>query len=536
MEEGRMSERRFDATVIGAGHNGLVAAAYLAKAGLKTVVLEQRDVPGGVLSGGKIGAARIPSAAHTVGRLSPRVVSDLGLGNHGFFPISPDVRVWAPHPDGTALTLYEDAWRTSTAMQPISKADAAAYMGFDKLVRSLSGFLALIYDAPPPAIDKLGLEQVFTAARLTRAFRGLPPRDAQSLMRVLPMAVADFVGEHFSHDFVRGVLAARGVRYTAMGPWSAGTTNVLLGDSAGNDGGAAGESVFARGGPGALADALVAAAKSFGVDIRLQTAVAEIRTDTDARVTGVTTDTGEEIEARAVVSGTDPKRTLCRLIDPVVVGPQLRWRASNIRMPGAVAKVNLVLDALPGWSPGDDAAANLRGRIVMSPGIDYLERAHDDAKYGRVADSPYMEATIPTLVDPSLAPEGVHVMSVLVNYAPYHRGDGDWDADRENFGDLVLKSLDDYAPGIGDRVIDREIITPLDLERSFGLTEGHPTHGEPGLDQLFAWRPLWGLARYALGIEGLYLCGSGAHPGGGVTGMPGRNAAAVVIKELKRRH
>jgi phytoene dehydrogenase-like protein len=536
VEEGGVSERRFDVAVIGAGHNGLVAAAYLAKAGLKTVVLEQRDAPGGVLSGGKIGDARIPSVAHSIGRLSPRVVAELGLRNHGFVPLSPDVRVWAPHPDGTALTLYADAWRTSTEMQAISKADAAAYTGFDKLVHSLSGFLALINDAPPPPIDKLGLEQVFIAARLTKAFRGLPPRDAQSLMRVLPMAVADFVGEHFEHDFVRGVLAARGVRYTAMGPWSAGTTNVLLGDSAGNNGGAAGETVFARGGPGALADALVAAAKSFGVEVRLATAVAEIRTDPDARVTGVTTAAGEEIDAGTVVSGTDPKRTLCGLIDPVVVGPQLRWRASNMRMSGAVAKVNLVLDALPRWSVGDVGGDKLGGRIVMAPGIDYLERAHDDVKYGRVADSPYLEATIPTLLDSSLAPEGVHVMSVLVNYAPYHRRDGDWDADKENFGDLVLKSLDDYAPGIGDRVIDREVITPLDLERRYGLTEGHPSHGEPGLDQLFAWRPLWGLARYALGIEGLYMCGSGAHPGGGVTAVPGRNAAAVVIKDLKRRH
>jgi phytoene dehydrogenase-like protein len=536
MEEGRMSGRRVDVAVIGAGHNGLVAAAYLAKAGLKTVVLEQRDAPGGALSGGTMGEARIPSVAHSVGRLSARVVSELGLRNHGFFPLAPEVRVWAPHPDGTALTLYADASQTSTAMQSISKADAAAYTSFDKLVRSLSGFLAVINDAPPPAIDKLGLEQVFTAARLAKAFRGLPPRDAQALMRVLPMAVADFVGEHFEHDFVRGVLAARGVRYTAMGPWSAGTTNVLLGDSAGNDGGAAGETVFARGGPGALADALVVAAKSVGVEVRLGTAVAEIRTDADARVSGITTSNGEEIEARAVVSGTDPKRTLCQLVDPVVVGPQLRWRASNIRMPGSVAKVNLVLDALPGWSAGDAGVDKLCGRIVIAPGIDYLERAHDDAKYGRVAGSPYMEATIPTLADSSLAPEGVHVMSVLVNYAPYHRRDGDWDADRENFGDLVLKSLDDYAPGIGDRVLDREIITPLDLERRFGLTEGHPTHGEPGLDQLFAWRPLWGLARYALGIEGLYVCGSGAHPGGGVTGVPGRSAAAAIVKDLKRRH
>jgi phytoene dehydrogenase-like protein len=519
-----MSTGGYDVIVIGAGHNGLVAAAYLATAGLRTIVLERSEVPGGALD-----------TAHTVGRLSPRVVADLNLHRHGFVPISPEVRAWAVHPDGSSITLYGDAGRTAAELQKHSRKDSTAFPRFDDLVRSLAGFVAEINTTIPPAIDKLSFGDAVSAARLGKGFRGLTKKDSQTLMRVLPMAIADFVGEHFDNDFVRGVLASRGVQYTAMGPWSAGTTWVMLGDSAGNEGGAAGQTVFARGGAGALADALLAAARSAGAELRLGAEVAQVRTDADACVTGVTLSTAEEIDARVVASGTDPKRTLRDLVDPVVVGPQLRWRASNIRMPGTVAKVNLMLDELPRFSALEGDYNKLHGRIVIAPSIDYLERAHDDAKYGRVADAPYLEATIPTLLDPGLAPEGAHVMSIIVGCAPYHRREGDWDADRDNFGDLVLKSLDEYAPGIGDRVTGREVLTPLDLERRYGLTEGHPLHGEPGLDQLFAWRPLWGHASYRFGVEGLYLCGSGAHPGGGITGGPGLNAATVIIRDLKRK-
>jgi phytoene dehydrogenase-like protein len=530
-----VTTRSYDVLVIGAGHNGLVAAAYLAKAGLRTLIVERGEAGGGALAGGQMGGAQIPSVAHTVGRLSRAVVDDLKLHDHGFVPITPEVRAWAPHPDGTSLTLYADTARTASELQRLSQHDAASYLQFDVLIRSLAGFVAKLDATIPPGIDKLAIDGALAAARLARSFRGLSKHDARALMRVLPMAVADFVAEHFDHEFLRGVLAARGVQYTSMGPWSPGTTSVLLGDSAGNDGGAPGQTVYARGGPAALAEALVTSARSLGAGLRTDSEVAQVRTDADARVEGVTLTTGEEIDASTVVSGTDPKRVLCDLLDPVVVGPQLRWRASNIRMPGTVAKVNLVLNALPRWAALDDGVERLQGRIVIAPSIDYLERAHDDAKYGRVAGAPLLEATMPTLTDPTIAPDGTHVMSILVNYAPYHRRDGDWNADRDNFGDLILKSLDEYAPGIGDLVTEREVLTPLDLQTGYGLTEGHPMHGEPGLDQMFAWRPLWGLSRYRLGVDGLYLCGSGAHPGGGITGKPGRNAAGAILKDLRKQ-
>jgi phytoene dehydrogenase-like protein len=512
----------YHAIVVGGGHNGLVTAAYLARAGQRVVVLERREHVGGALH-----------TAHNVGRFRPSVVRDLGLARYGLVFIRPEVRVFAPQPDGRALTLWADPIRTADEIRPWSATDAFAYRSFDRKVRALASFLAYLQVATPPNLKSPTLTDALGGLRLARAFRRLGPKAAREALRVLPMAVADFVAEAFDTDAVRATVATRGVQYAAMGPWSAGTTAVLLWDSAGNDGGAAGAVAFARGGPGALAEALAGAAASFGAEVRRGAEVAEITTE-DGRVTGVALASGEEISAPVVVSGLDPKRTLLGLTDPGALGPTLVWRAGNIRMPGVVARVNLILDGLPEFEGANGASApeRLQGRIVIAPGIDYLEQAFDASKYGRTSEQPFLEATIPTLADPTLAPEGRHAMSILVQYAPYHRREGNWDADRDALGDLVLKTLEAYAPGLAGRVIDRHVLTPVDLEREYGLTEGHPLHGEPGLDQFFAWRPLLGHARYRLGrIEGLYLCGSGAHPGGGVTGGPGANAAREILAD-----
>jgi phytoene dehydrogenase-like protein len=335
-------------------------------------------------------------------------------------------------------------------------------------------------------------------------------------------------------------IAWRGVRHSFLGPWSAGSTAILLGDSAGTDGGAAGQTVFAVGGPGALSEALAVSVQTAGGEIRCDAEVVSIATR-DNRATGVVLASGEEIPASAVVSGLDPKRTLITLVDPVTVGPTMRWRAGNFRTPGVVAKVNLVLDRLPRFraAAGDDEQL-LRGRIVVAPGIDAIERAFDAAKYGRASDAPVLEATIPSLVDPSLvdgASAGTHVMSISAQYAPYGLRSGSWEADgmAEAFADRVVGVLDDLAPGLTASIRAREVITPLDLERDYGLTGGHPLHGEQALDQWFLWRPFLGSARYRLPVEGLYLCGSGAHPGGGITGQPGQNAAREILSDLKRR-
>lgn len=524
----------YDAVVVGAGHNGLVAGAYLARAGRRVLILERREQAGGVLGVARLApGVKAPLLVHTVGRLRGSVIQDLRLGSHGLRLITPEVRVFAPQLEGEGITLWGDPDRTAEELGAIASSDAREYVGFDRRVRVLASFVAWMNASVPPEIQTPSLSDALAGLRLGRAFRKLGPAPGRELLRVLPMPVADLVGERFESDPLRGVIAYRGIRYTAMGPWTAGTAAVLLTDSAGNDGGAAGETVFAAGGPGALAEALASAARSFGADIRTRAEVARLLVD-DGRTAGVALADGSEIRSPVVASAADPKRTLLGLIDPEELGPTMVWRASNIRTPGCAAKVNLALSGLPRFA-GPDGDERLRGRIVIAPGIDYLEKGADAAKYGRVSAEPHMEATIPSLADSTLAPEGRHVMSVIVQWAPHRLRESSWDVEREGLGDLVLKTLEQYAPGLSDLVTERQVLTPLDLERDLGLSGGHVLHAEPGLDQFFAWRPLLGFARHRMPVQGLYLCGSGAHPGGGITGAPGQHAAREILRDTGRR-
>jgi phytoene dehydrogenase-like protein len=533
------SNGRFDAVIIGGGHNGLVTAAYLARGGVRTLVLERSDVVGGAATTTELApGARVPTLAHHVGRLRGTISRDLGLRNHGLRLVSPHVQVFAPSPDGTAFTLTADLGETANGIRARSAHDGDRYAEFDRLVRSIGKLLAELAGKTPPDIESPGLGDALLGLSVGRRFRGLGRHDGRSVLRVLPMAVADFVAESFETDALQAALAWRGVQYTAMGPWSASTAAVLLGDSAGNDGGAAGPTVYAEGGSGALSEALASAARAAGAEIRTGREVVAVRSH-DGRATGVVLANGDELDAAAVISGIDPKQTLTRLVDPVAVGPSLRWRAGNIRTPGMVSKVNLVLSGLPAFpaANGEDDHL-LRGRIVVATGIDAMERAFDAAKYGRIPARPVIEATIPSLADPTLvagAPAGTQVMSVVVQYTPYALRDGSWDERRDEVGDAVLRTLEEVAPGLSSLVTARQVLTPLDLERDFGLTGGHPLHAEPGLDQFYLWRPLLGHARYRIGIDGLYLCGSGAHPGGGITGQPGRNAAREILADLRKR-
>ncbi len=528
-----------DVIVIGAGHNGLTAAAYLARGGQRVLVLETRHRVGGAAVTEELApGVRGPALAHTVGRLRPSVARELGLAGHGLALVAPEVRVFAPQPDGRAVTLWADLGRTVDGLRAWSDRDATAFVEFDRRVRALSRFLADIGEQTPPDIAGPGAGDALMGLRLARAFRGMGRDDARAILRVLPMAVADFVAESFTTDAIRATTAWRGVRHTAMGPWSAGSTAVLLADAAGNDGGGSGETVFARGGPSAVSEALASAAKVAGAEIRTGARVASVSTD-DGVVTGVVLESGEEIAAPAVVSGLGPKRLLTSMVDPVTVGPSMRWRAGNIRTPAVSAKVNLVLDGLPTFPAAAGDARLLRGRIqIGATSIDAMERAFDAAKYGRLADEPILEATIPSLVDPSLvasARQGTHVMSVLAQWMPSGLAAADWEARRDEVGDAVLRSLERVAPGISARVTARHVLTPADLEREYGLVGGHPMHAEPALDSFWLWRPLLGWSRYRMPVSGLYLAGSGAHPGGGVTGAPGQNAAREVLADRKRR-
>lgn len=524
----------YDAIVIGAGHNGLVTAAYLAKAGRKVLVLERREKVGGILDTVELAEGfRAPGIVHTVGRLRTSVAQDLGLIQHGLVTIDPPVRVFAPQPEGAPLTLWADASKTAAELRERSSADAEAYPEFDKRVRSLASFMSYLHVITPPDVKDPSIADALNGLKLGQAFRKLGAKPGREATRALPMAIADYVAETFETDAVRGAIASRAVQYTAMGPWSAGSVAVLLADSVGNDGGAAGQSVIARGGPGALAEALATAARAAGAEIRTGVEVVRVLTR-NHRAVGVALAGGQEIASRAVVTAADPKRTLTALLDPVEIGPHLRWRATNIRTPGTVSKVNLALSGIPTFR-GADGPERLAGRIVIAPSIDYLERAFDASKYGRVSEEPYLEATIPTISDPSLAPQGRHVMSIVAQWTPHTLREGDWSTERDHLADLVVKTMEQHAPGLGELVTARQVITPVDLETDYGLTGGHVYHAEPGLDQFFVWRPLFGHARYRFGVPGLYLCGSGAHPGGGVTGGPGANAAREIHADLKKR-
>jgi phytoene dehydrogenase-like protein len=529
-----MPREQYDAVVVGAGHNGLVTAGYLAKAGLRTLVLERRGRAGGLLATEEVApGVRAPVAADGMGGLRAAVVRELGLAAHGLRTIEPDAIAFAPSADRPAVTLWRDPMRTAAELRAGPRArDADAFLAFERTIRSLAGFVARLQAAEPPDLESPSLGDAGTGVTLMNALRHLGREQVRETLRVLPMSVADLVGEAVEDEALRGILAARGVRYAAMGPRSAGTALNFLWDSAAG-GGAAGRTVFARGGPHALAEALAGAARGHGAELRLGADVSLVRTRRGA-VEGVALASGEEIDAPIVASSADPRQTLLRLVDPAEVGPTLGWRAEHIRAPGIVAKVTLVLDSLPEFGGADDE--RLRGRIVVAPSLDELELAFNDSKYGRISESPYLEATIPTLSDPSLAPEGTHLLCALFQYAPRELRDADWDkASSDRVADATVRTLETYAPGLGERIVARHVLTPADLEREYGLTGGHPMHGEHALDQFFAWRPLLGHARYRLGgIGGLYLCGAGAHPGGGITGGPGRNAARAIVADLPR--
>jgi phytoene dehydrogenase-like protein len=526
-----------DVVIIGGGPNGLVAACYLARAGLKPVVLEKRHVVGGIAVTEEFAPGfKVSSVLHAAGPFLPSIARDLGLDKHGLSFIQTEVRVFAPAPDGRSITLYSDAARTARELEKVSAHDAKGYLSFQDTLGRIGKVLEPLLTMTPPSIDDPSLSELWQLLGVGRKFKGLPRRDAFRLLRWGPMAIADLVAEFFDTELLRSIVAARGIYGTFAGPWSAGTSLGLIIQAA-SDSNAAGPATFVRGGMGALTQALAAAARGFGAEVRTGATVARVVTK-DGASTGVVLSNGEEVPARAVVSNADPKRTFLGLVDPVDLDPDFLHKMRNYRASGSIAKVHLALSGLPEFSALKSAGANaseaLSGRIHIGPDIDYLERAYDAAKYGDFSPHPYCDVTIPTVTDPSLAPSGKHVMSVVAQFAPYEFK-GDWNAKREALGDAVVDTIAAYAPNLKGLVTHRQVLTPLDLEATYGLTGGHVFHGEPALDQLFTMRPLLGWAQYRTPVRGLYLCGSGTHPGGGVTGAPGSNAAREVAKDLRGR-
>jgi len=511
---------RYDVVVIGAGHNGLVAASVLAKGGLKTLVVERSDRVGG--------CARLAHAA----AIDPAIVRALALERHGLQIIRPDADVCAPTADGRALTLWRDPSRAAQEIRAWSAKDADRYPKFLESFARISRVLRAVLDAAPPSIDDPTAGDVIELLKTGRAFRALGKTDAYRLLRWMPMAVADFAGEWFDSEPLRATIAAGGILGSFLGPWSAGSAAVLLLLGAG-EGQPVASGWFAKGGMAAVADALAAAARNAGVEIRTSAGVAQVDVAADGAATGVTLTSGEHIRARAIASNADPKRTLLGLVDPIHLAPEVVRRLQNIRAHGTLAQITYTVSSLPRFG-GVQQPAALSGRVRLARDIDGIERAFDAAKYGGFAGEPWIELTMPSVADSSLAAAGRHIVSAYVQYAPYHLRGTTWDAERDRLGDAATRTIARYAPGFESSVLAREVITPLDLERTYGLTGGHIFHGELALDQLFVARPLLGFAGYATPVPNLYICGSGAHPGTGLNGRSGALAAKEIIKSLRR--
>jgi phytoene dehydrogenase-like protein len=527
-----MNNRR-DILIIGGGHNGLVTAFYLAKAGFKPLIVERREKVGGAAITDEFHPGfRCSTLAHNAGPIRPDIVRDLQLEKHGLKLITPDVSVTALSREGRALSLYQDASKSAQQIAAFSQKDAGRYPEFEKSLGKMSKVLAEALATTPPNIDHPSRGDLWGMLQTGRAIRNLGKKDMYRFLRWAPMAVADLAAEYFETELLRAVVAARGIFGTFLGPWSAGSALVLLIRAAG-DSHPAGSAIFAAGGMGAVTQAMASAAQAAGAEIRTGVEVIEIRVK-DGAATGVLLSNGEEINARAVISNADPKRTLLKLTDPIHLSPDFVQKLQHYRGNGTLAKVNLALSGLPKFTAlknGDDGA--LKGRLHIGNEIDYLERAFDACKYGKFSPHPYLEVTIPSLTDPTLAAEGKHVMSIYVQYAPY-KLKGDWESQRKALGQTVVQTLAEYAPNLPEMILTHQIITPLDLEEKYGLTGGHIFHGELAMDQFFTMRPLLDWARYSTPIQNLYLCGSGTHPGAGLTGGSGANAAREILRDLKK--
>ncbi|HYH28481.1 MAG TPA: NAD(P)/FAD-dependent oxidoreductase [Actinomycetota bacterium] len=527
--------RSLDAVVVGGGHNGLVAAAYLAKAGRSVVVLEARPMVGGAAVTEEVWPGyRVSTASYVVSLLLPQIVQDLALDRHGYrvYPIDP--AYFAPFPDGRGLVVWEEPEKAAEEIARFSPRDAEAYVRYEHDLDELARFVRPLLTRIPPTARMRGMSDMRAAlslGRYLRAERELLPR----VIDLMTMSVADFLGEYFTDPAVLGALAPGGVIGAWGGPMSPGSAYVLLHHRMGAAAGGGGAWAFVRGGMGALSEAIASAARAAGAEIRTQARVSRIARN-GSRATGVVLEDGTEVSARMVLSAIHPRTTFLEMIGAEHLPDGLVSELHRYRTRGASAKVHLALSELPDFRamPGKELGVQ-HPEFIISPSLDYLERAWDDAKYGRVSEHPMLDCVIPTTKDPTLAPEGRHILSAFVQYAPRDLAEGSWTEEREALADRVIQTIGEYAPNVPGAVLERHVVTPEDLEQRFGLLGGNIFQGEMSLDQLFFLRPVRQAGAYRTPIRGLYLCGSGTHPGGGVMGAPGYNAARIVARDLRRR-
>jgi phytoene dehydrogenase-like protein len=524
----------YDVIVVGAGHNGLTHAAYLAKSGKKVLVLERRPLVGGATVTEELYPGfKYSVCSYAVSLLRPEVIRELELARHGLAIIPLD-STFTPLPDGNYLLRRGDHAETRRELLRHSRLDAEAYEQFGKKMVELAMAVKPLLAMIPPDPASFHPRELLRVLSLGKRFRLLGKDLLYDLVKLMTMSSADFLDEWFETEALKATMSASGIIGTFLGPRSPGTAYVLLHHYMGELDGSFRAWGFPTGGMGSVSRALAEAARRHGAEIRTSSEVARILVQ-NGQALGVVLSDGTEIRGTIVVSAADPKRTFLNWIDGSHLDPEFIRQVRKIKMRGSSGKVNLALDGLPRFTALPAEGPHLAGAISISPSVDYLERAYDDAKYGSYSRRPYLDILIPSMIDPSMAPPGKHVMSIFVQYAPYGLKNGDWPERREAFGDTVVDTLAEYAPNLKDMILHRQVLTPWDLEQEFGLGEGNIFHGELSLSQLFFLRPVPGWADYRTPLRNLYLCGAGTHPGGGVMGAGGRLAAMEVLKDLRSR-
>jgi phytoene dehydrogenase-like protein len=539
---------RYDAVIIGGGHNGLISAAYLARAGMRTLVLEQRHVLGGAAVTEELFPGfRFSVFSYVVSLLRPEIIRELDLPRHGldilpldgtFTPLRPGAGPKDAHGRSTGDYLWRvnDHGRTIRELRRWSKRDAEAYGEYGQLMVDMARFIKPILSIVPPDPASNDPRPLLPVGGLLRSFQRLSERQQAVFVQLMTMSASDFLDQWFETDPLKATMSASGIIGTYQGVKSPGTAYVLLHHYMGEIDGAFRAWGIPKGGTGGISNAIGNAARALGAEIRTEAPVARILVR-DGRATGVALESGEEILADAVLSSVDSRRTFIDLLEPGSLEPAFEAEVRRFKFRGSSGKVNMALDGLPSFTGLPGPGEHLRGAISLSPAVDEMERAYDDAKYGHWSRRPYVDIVIPTLVDPTMAPPGKHVMSCFVQYAPYHLDPslGSWDDNREAFGDAVVDRIAEFAPDIRDRILFRNVQTPLDIERTTGLTEGNIFQGELSLEQLFFSRPVPGWARFRTPIRDLWLCGSATHPGGGIMGANGRIAAVELLRSRGKK-
>jgi phytoene dehydrogenase-like protein len=532
-------KQHYDALVIGAGHNGLVSAAYLAQAGLKVLVVERRPLVGGAAATEQVfPGERFNTGTLDAGLFLQQVVADLKLENDGIKFLESPVVVYAPQVDGRAVTLWRDRQRAAREIAAFSAHDAQAYPHFLEWLDRLTGLLEAIRTLTPPSLPQYRLGELAPWLRVGLKVRRLGDREMMEFLRVLPLSVKEFLDAWFENPALKAALGFTGCAGSMQGPYASGTAFNMLYHAIGAGEAGFRASRFVQGGAGALSEALAQSARNFGAEVCTSVGVKSILIK-DNQAVGALLEDGRRIKARLVVSSADPRHTFFDLLGASHLPVRFTRQVKNIKFRGSTARVNLVLDALPQFtsldnlSSPEDIRSVLSGHILLCPDLDSLERAYDEAKYGRISRQPCLDLVIPTLLDSSLSSQGRHLMSVDVRYAPYHLKDQTWEQAGTSLVERVIAAVEVYAPGFEDSILERQVITPQVYESEYGLAEGSLYHGQMGLDQLLFMRPVAGHGRYRTPINNLFLCGSGAHPGGGLTGAPGYNAAREILRSLR---